>query len=83
MPANCKRSWRPSSSLETRQEWNGQPDLVVVVVVMVMVERVLTHQLTFLTTCVTENLGTRAGNQDEAKCVWFMWTNSVIYGTML
>ena len=56
---------------------------MVVVVVVLMVERVLTHQLTFLTTCVTENLGTRAGNQDEAKCDWFMWTKTVTCGTLL
>ena len=45
----------------------GQPDLpvvVVVVVVVVVMERVLTHRLTFLTTCVIENLGTRARNQN-------------------
>ena len=63
-----------SSSLGTRQRQNGQPDLlllilllllvVVVVVVMVVMERVLTHRLTFLTTCVIENLGTRARNQN-------------------
>ena len=38
--------------------------LVVVVVVVVVMEIVLTHWLTFLTTCVTENLQTRARNQD-------------------
>ena len=51
---------------------NGQPDLlllllpllVLVVVVVVLKEMVLTHQLTFLTTCVTGNLETRARNQD-------------------
>ncbi|WP_419585582.1 hypothetical protein, partial [Thiolapillus sp.] len=63
-----------SSSLETRKGQNGQPDflllllllllLVLVVVVVVVKEMVLTHRLTFLTTCVTENLETRARNQD-------------------
>ena len=48
---------------------NGQPDLllpllVLVVVVVVVMEIVLTHWLTFLTTCVRENLETRARNQD-------------------
>ena len=38
--------------------------LVLVVVVVVVKEMVLTHRLTFLTTYVTENLETRARNQD-------------------
>ena len=51
-----------SSSLETRIGQNRQPDLLllllllVVMVVVVVMEMVLTHRLTFLTTCVTENL---------------------------
>ncbi|WP_419587626.1 hypothetical protein [Thiolapillus sp.] len=60
-----------SSSLETRKGQNGQPDLLLLlllllllVVVVVVMEMVLTHRLTFLTTCVTENLQTRARNQD-------------------
>ena len=72
MPATHKRSRNISSSLETRKGQNGQPDLLllllllllVVVVVVVVMEMVLTHQLTFFTTCVTENLETRARNQD-------------------
>ncbi|WP_419618206.1 hypothetical protein, partial [Thiolapillus sp.] len=62
-----------SSSLETTKGQNGQPDLlllllllllVLVLVVVVVMEMVLTHRLTFLTTCVTGNLETRARNQD-------------------
>ncbi|WP_419589377.1 hypothetical protein [Thiolapillus sp.] len=34
--------------------------LLLPVVVVVVMEMVLTHQLTFLTTCVTENRETRA-----------------------
>ena len=41
--------------------------LVVVVVVVVVMERVLTHRLTFLTTCRTENLGTRARKSGLGK----------------
>ena len=62
-----------SSSLETRRRQTGQPDLLLLllllVVVVVVMEMVLTHRLTFLTTCVTENLQTTARNQDKAKCV--------------
>ena len=57
-----------SSSLQTTKGQNGQPDLLLLLVVVVM-EMVLTHRLTFLTTCVTENLQTTARNQDKAKCV--------------
>ncbi|WP_419635463.1 hypothetical protein, partial [Thiolapillus sp.] len=57
-----------SSSLETRKGQNGQPDLLLLLLllllVVVVMEMVLTHQLTFLTTCMTENLETRARNQD-------------------
>ncbi|WP_419641818.1 hypothetical protein, partial [Thiolapillus sp.] len=58
-----------SSSLETRKGQNGQPDLLLLLLlllllVVVVMEMVLTHRLTFLTTCVTENLETRARNQD-------------------
>ena len=38
--------------------------LLLLLVVVVVMEMVLTHQLTFFTTCVTENLETRAKNQD-------------------
>ena len=34
---------------------------------MVVIERVLTHRLTFLTTCRTENLGTRARKSGLGK----------------
>ena len=56
-----------SSSLETRKRQNGQPDLLLLLLlllVVVVMEMVLTHRLTFLTTCVTENLETKARNQD-------------------
>ncbi|WP_293815660.1 hypothetical protein, partial [Thiolapillus sp.] len=60
-----------SSSLETRKGQNGQPDLLLLlllllllVLMVVVMEMVLTHRLTFLTTCVTGNLETRARNQD-------------------
>ena len=54
-----------SSSLETKKGQNGQPDLLLLLLLVVVVmEMVLTHWLTFLTTCVTENLETRARNQD-------------------
>ena len=39
-------------------------DLLLLLLVVVVMEMVLTHRLTFLTTCVTENLETRARNQD-------------------
>ena len=57
-----------SSSLETIKGQNGQPDLLLLLlllllVVVVVMEMVLTHRLTFLATCVTENLQTRARNQ--------------------
>ena len=51
-----------SSSLETRKGQNGQPDLLLLlllpVVVVVVMEMVLTHRLTFLTTC---DLGVQNG----------------------
>ena len=50
-----------SSSLETRKGQNGRPDLLLLLLVM---EMVLTHQLTFLTTCMNENLGTIARNRN-------------------
>ena len=52
-----------SSSLETRQGQSRQPDLLLLLLVVVAMERVLTHRLTFLTACLTENLGTGARNQ--------------------
>ena len=67
MPANCRRSQRSQFQPGNQTRMERQPDLPVVVVVVLVVavmERVLTHQLTFLTTCMTENLGTRARNQD-------------------
>ena len=74
-----------SSSLETRQGQNRQPDLLLLmllVMVVVVMEMVLTHRLTFLTSCMTENLKKRARNQDSAKCVWFMWTKTGTCGTL-
>ena len=39
-------------------------DLLLLLLVVVAMDSVLTSRLTFLTACVTENLGTRARNQD-------------------
>ena len=67
MPATPKRSRKHQFQSGNQKRTDGQPDLLLLlllVVVVVVMEMVLTNRLTFLTTCMTENLETTARNQD-------------------